>query len=307
MKKILLSLILFAAAFCLFAQNEKAYMFQPEGSLYTENADGELVWSASLFAGAELEVITKEVNGKTVRDEKDAKRTVNGKRSDCHVYHVLYNDKPYYVVSDRISIQDDFAVITKESAIYRSPDLADVMDSTLATGTFITYDADKIYYPLGTNIKNQAASFKKINYYDPVAFVVKTCYVKASNMETQRDDLKTLQVLAKLKTITDDVVRKELLNNIKNLNNSKGVAYLVAIENKAYETELVEETEVEVTETEETEAEESIEAEVIKEAEVVKENIPEPVPVKDPVPLPVTPEPKKEVQKQPQSMTVDAK
>lgn len=302
MKKTLLSLILFAAVFCLFAQNEKAYMFQPEGSLYTENADGELVWSASLFAGAELEVITKEVNGKTVRDEKDAKRTVNGKKSDCHVYHVLYNDKPYYVVSDRISIQDDFAVITKESAIYRSPDLADVMDSTLATGTFITYDADKIYYPIGTNIKNQAASFKKINYYDPVAFVVKTCYVKASNMETQRDDLKTLQVLAKLKTIKDDVVRKELLNNIKNLNNSKGVAYLVAIENKAYETELVEETEVEVTETEET-----IEAEVIKEAEVVKENIPEPVPVKDPVPLPVTPEPKKEVQKQPQSMTVDAK
>ena len=113
MKKTLLSLILFAAAFCLFAQNEKAYMFQPEGSLYTENADGELVWSASLFAGAELEVITKEVNGKTVRDEKDAKRTVNGKKSDCHVYHVLYNDKPYYVVSDRISIQDDFSVITK--------------------------------------------------------------------------------------------------------------------------------------------------------------------------------------------------
>lgn len=287
MKKTLLSLILFAAAFCLFAQNEKAYMFQPEGSLYTENADGELVWSASLFAGAELEVITKVVNGKTVRDEKDAKRTVNGKKSDCHVYHVLYNDKPYYVVSDRISIQDDFAVITKESAIYRSPDLADVMDSTLATGTFITYDADKIYYPLGTNIKNQAATFKKINYYDPVAFVVKTCYVKASNMETQRDDLKTLQVLAKLKTIKDDVVRKELLNNIKNLNNSKGVAYLVAIENKAYETEFVEETEtteVLVKKTEPT-------------LEVVEEVTPEPVPAKDPVPLPVTPAPEKVIEK----------
>jgi hypothetical protein len=287
MKKTLLSLILFAAAFCLFAQNEKAYMFQPEGSLYTENADGELVWSASLFAGAELEVITKVVNGKTVRDEKDAKRTVNGKKSDCHVYHVLYNDKPYYVVSDRISIQDDFAVITKESAIYRSPDLADVMDSTLATGTFITYDADKIYYPLGTNIKNQAASFKKINYYDPVAFVVKTCYVKASNMETQRDDLKTLQVLAKLKTIKDDVVRKELLNNIKNLNNSKGVAYLVAIENKAYETEFVEETETTEVLVKKTEPA----------LEVVEEVTPEPVPAKDPVPVPVTPAPEKVIEK----------
>lgn len=287
MKKTLLSLILFAAAFCLFAQNEKAYMFQPEGSLYTENADGELVWSASLFAGAELEVITKVVNGKTVRDEKDAKRTVNGKKSDCHVYHVLYNDKPYYVVSDRISIQDDFAVITKESAIYRSPDLADVMDSTLATGTFITYDADKIYYPLGTNIKNQAASFKKINYYDPVAFVVKTCYVKASNMETQRDDLKTLQVLAKLKTIKDDVVRKELLNNIKNLNNSKGVAYLVAIENKAYETEFVEETETTEVLVKKTEPA----------LEVVEEVTPEPIPAKDPVPVPVTPSPEKVIEK----------
>ena len=283
MKKIILGLISITLAFSLFAQNEKSYMFQPEGSLYSENPDGELVWSASLFAGAELEVITKQVNGKTVRDEKDAKRTVNGKKTDCHVYHVLYNEKPYYVVSDRISIQDDFAVITKESAIYRSPDLADVMDSTLATGTFITYDADKIYYPAGTNITSQSASFKKINYYDPVAYVVKTCYVKASNMETQRDDLKTLQVLAKLKTIKDDVVKKELLNNIKNLNNSKGVTYLVNIERKAFEPELVEEQE----------SSEVVVRKTDPSKEVVTDKTTETVPAKDPVPVPVTPTPEK--------------
>ena len=206
-------------------------------------------------------------------------------------------------MSDRISIQDDFAVITKESAIYRSPDLADVLDSTLATGTFVTYDADKIYYPLGTNIKNQAASFKRINYYDPVAFVVKTCYVKASNLETQRDDLKTLQVLAKLKTIKDDVVKKELLNNIKNLNNSKGVAYLVNIERQAFEPELAEEeeaTEIVVRKTDPAK-------------EVEEELITEPVPAKDPIPVPVTPEPKTElktateVQEKSQPTTIDAK
>jgi len=295
MKKTLLSLVLLLSAVCMFAENLTAYMFQPEGSLYTENEKGELVWAASLFAGAELEVLTKEVNGKLVPDEKDTKRIVNKKLTDCHVYHVLYNEKTYYVVSDRISIQDDFAVISAETAIYRSPDLADVLDSTLAIGTFITFDSDKVYYPIGTKITEESKSFKKIYYYNPVAYTVECCYVKSANMETQRDDLKALQVLAKLKTIKDKAVKEELLNNIKNLNNSKGLAYLIELENKALNP-------VQETAAKETTAKETTESKVNTQGKTESKDKSKEEPKKE-----TKPQSTSVTSKKTQSTTIDAK
>lgn len=223
MKKLLISLFLIISAGFVFAQNTEAYMMQVDGSLYTENADGELVWNSSVPVSTKVTILTvKDENKNTVLDEKDSKRKSNGKLIDCHVYHVSYDNKEFFVLSDRVSTEKQFAIISSEATIYRTPDYCDAMDKTLSVGTFITYDSEA-YFPRNTSITSYSAAFNQIHYFDYNSWTIKTAYVKANKFGSSKDDLKAIQMLAKIADAKDTKVKNELLNNLKSLSVSGGL------------------------------------------------------------------------------------
>lgn len=239
MKKLLISLLLIISAGFVFAQNKEAFMMQVDGSLYTENADGELVWSSSVPVGTKVSILTvRDENKNTVLDEKDAKRKSNGKLIDCHVYHVTYNDKEYYVLSERVSTETNFAIIKTEAALYRTPDYFDAMDKTIAKGTFITVE-QKDYLPRNTSVKYNTAGFNKIYYFDNNSWTVKSAYIRTINFGSSRDDLKAIQILSKLAESKDSKVNTELLNNLKTLTVSEGLEdQIIAEKEKALSGDL---------------------------------------------------------------------
>lgn len=230
MKKLLVISLLLSFLVPAFAGDVKVYMMQPEGSLYAENEDGEMVWKASSYVGAEYTVIKlKDEKGKETSelDEKDAKRKSSGKLIDCHVYHVTTKDGDFYVLSDRVSFDANYAIVSKEATIYRSPDYADVLDKTLSVGTLVTYSSNNILLPINTTQKNVVKGFRKIQYFDNAAYTLRTGYVKQENLNALKDDLKALQIISKIQSTKDTTVKKELLNNAKNLTISEGVTALI--------------------------------------------------------------------------------
>lgn len=221
MKKIISILALLSIFTSAFAAKSKAFMMQPEGSLYTENDNGELVWKLSVHVGAEL----------TVLSEKDTKRTINGKLVDCHAYEVSYEDKKYYALSDRVSVQENFGIIANETAVYRSADYADVYDRTFKIGTFVTYGSPDVILPKNTSLKNPVDGFRQVSYFETGSYTVKTVFVKQVNVQNAKDDLKSLKLFARFNAAKDDNVRAELFASFSKLTTSKGVKAMFEEEN----------------------------------------------------------------------------
>lgn len=223
MKKVLISLLLLVSTAFIFAESTDVYMMQPDGGLYLDEDDGSIKYTTSVSLGTKLPVLTiKDENGKTVLDEKDTTRPSSGKMIKCHVYHVSYKDNKYWVLSDRISFEKNFAIITKESAIYEAPDYAEASGKTLPAGTVITYTQQE-YFPRNTNVTTGAGAFNKVQYFDENAWVTKTVYIRSNRYAYSKDDLKAIQLISKIKDTKDEKVKAELIKNAKSLSVSEGL------------------------------------------------------------------------------------
>lgn len=228
MKKALILCVLLTVITPFFGETVKLHMMQTNGALYSKNDSGNLVAAIAIHAGSEYEILTrKNDDGKTVLDEIVTKRIVDKDLIDCRAYHVSYNNKDYYLLSDRVSLEKNYGIITKDTAIYRSPDYADVNDAILATGTFITYSSDEIVLPINTTIIDTTKGFRKITYFDMNSYTKKIGYIKQSNVASSKDDLKALQLLAKLKTLSDVEMKRELLKTASSFNVSTGISSLL--------------------------------------------------------------------------------
>lgn len=215
MKKIILSVIAALFSFSVFAANEiDAIMLQNQGSLYVEK-DGKMEWKVSVDAGTALSVLTEDVDGKKVPVTKESTRVVNKKDVKCTVYQVSYNGKEYWVLTDRISLNEKIAIVKKAAAVYRSPDIADVKNSSLPIGEIITFDSKYI--------ANEKFEMYKISYFDEINYVTRNGYIMVSKISADKNDLKACKLIAQLKGTEDVTIQEELFNNINKLNISNEI------------------------------------------------------------------------------------
>lgn len=225
MKKIIITLCAALFGFAVFAADNSipAIMMQPSGALYEEN-DGIMEYKKSLDKGTELKVLTvTNENGLTVPEVKKSKRIVEKKQRDCTMYHVSYDGKKFWVLYDRISMEESVVAVKIPAAIYRSPDIADVKDVSLPIGEMVT---------IGKKfVANGKFDMYKVSYYNAKSYEVISGYILCSKITADEKDMKAFNLIAKLKDAKDEAVRDELYKNITKLNISSEVS--------AYATEVM--------------------------------------------------------------------
>lgn len=224
MKKILALLLASFISFAAFAAEKtiSAVMLQDEGSLFEEK-DELMKWSKSLDQGTDIKILTiADENGNIVPEEKTAYR-LNEKKEKIKndYYHVKYDDKSYWVIKNRVTLQEKVGVICNETTLYKSPDISDYKNETLAVGTIVTFN---------TEFKaNGKIPMYKVSYFvADGAWAVKTGYVRKDNVSASKDDIKAVRLIKKLANQKDEEVQAELLKNINKLNISEGIKTLAA-------------------------------------------------------------------------------
>ena len=227
MKKIISIILASFVAFAAFAAEKliPAVMLQDEGYLFVEE-DGKMTYKMSIPAGSELDVLTvKNENGVVVPEVKQSKRIVSEKLRDCECYHVKYNNKPYWCLTNRIGLNEKIGIIIKDSSIYRSPDVCDVKEkSFLTVGTVISYG--------DVFLANNKIKLAKISYYDSTAYEVYTGYVKLEKISSSKDDYKGIKIIKSIKKILSDGEKadkgllEENYKNFKHLNTSPALSQM---------------------------------------------------------------------------------
>ena len=217
MKKLVLTIAAALFSFSVFAANTiDAVMLQNSGGLYVEK-DGKMEWSKSVEAGAELSIYTEsDENGKTVPVTMKSTRVVNKKDVECTVYKASYNGKDYWVLTDRISMNEKVAVIKTPAAVYRSPDLADFKNSSLPLGEVITMGSKYI--------ANDTFEMYKISYFDEINYVTRNGYVLISKVSSEKNDFTACKLIKQLLATEDETIQEELYKNITKLNLSAEIA-----------------------------------------------------------------------------------
>ncbi len=231
MKKIILGILSIFICCSIFA--ETAVMMQPSGSLFEEK-DGLMVWKKSVDEGTELEVLSLE--------KKVAKREVNGKEIDAVFYNVSFDEKKYWVLTDRVSVGQKPAVILKDCAIYTNPDIASFKNTNFNAGEFVA---------LGKEVTaNSIFRMIEVSYFDEKNYVVRNAYIRVEKASSDKEDLKAMKLYEKIVNAKDDIIRNELFisadgikckQEIKDLFNEYR-EYLEAMENQAAAEEILFET-----------------------------------------------------------------
>lgn len=232
MKKILAFVFITALSFSVFAgeKTAPAVMLQNQGGLYVEE-NGEMVWKKSIDAGTELEIVLDSETGNKLPKVTESKRTVSKKLIDCKMYSAVYEGKKYFVLNDRVVLNETVGVVLKDCGIYRSADICDIKDSNLDRGDIITFG--QLY------LANGKFNLVKISYFDNINYVVRNGYIKTSNKSSNKDDLKAIRMVAKIKAAKDEDVRNELLKSVKKLNCSSEIkALLIEVEDSFKEPDL---------------------------------------------------------------------
>lgn len=235
MKKIILTLCAALFSFAVFAadNNLPAIMMQPSGGLFEDK--GEMMeWTKSLDSGTEIKVITvADDKGQQVPETKKSQRKVEKKTVNCTMYHVIYENQKFWVLNDRVSIDEKIAVVKAPAAVYRSPDIADVKDVSLPIGSMIT---------IGKKFTaNNKFEMYKVSYYDAANYEVVSGYVLTKKVSTDDKDMKACRLIEKLKGTKDEAIQEELYNNIKKLNISSEIsAYAEEVKESLREPSLLE-------------------------------------------------------------------
>lgn len=227
MKKLISIILASFVAFAAFAAEKSipAVMLQDDGYLFIEE-DGQMNYKMSIPAGSELEVLTvKNENGVVVPELKESKRLIDKKLVACKCYHVKYNNKPYWCLTDRIGLNEKIGIIIADCAVYRSPDVCDIKEKTaLTVGTVVS--SGESY------TANGKFKLVKITYYDPKNYEVYSGYIKQDKLSSQKDDYKGIKIIKSIKKILKDEknadkgLLEENYKNFKNLTTSPSIRAL---------------------------------------------------------------------------------
>ena len=184
---------------------KEAIVLYPGTPLYTENADGKMVYADEVAKGDKVLVY---YDGNQVDSKNAIRRLNNGTEEPFDFIHVateFSGDKNYWTRGLFLAKEHSYvAVVTEDAYIYTSPQSFDVTDSTVKQGDLVA-------------LKNALNS--------ETVFTVATIYNGADNGKEVylKTDL--------LSTNAADIIAVQTMNNVKSIKNLDPV-----VENKLMET-----------------------------------------------------------------------
>ena len=227
-------------------------LFYENGSLWTENADGEMVWFTTLSCGVTLKAYpAKDGSTSTVTESKNAIR--EGEKEPIEFTKVRFNDGDYWIQSALIIPNSKARVTTGDDIhIYNSTDITSVTNTVIPEKSIIAYQEEVKDEEFGN-------TFAKITYKDSKR-AYRDVYIKAEFVSANGDDVIIKRILSNYNNCKNETVKKELYANICELNSSSLFAEEIkSIKNELYpETAVVEDSAENVEETESFEEESSL-------------------------------------------------
>lgn len=187
----------------------KSVLFYDEGSLWTENEKGEMEWYKTLTLGDTLDAYpTVEGSTSEVVESKLAVRS--GKTEQVDYTKVRYNDADYWMQSVLLIPNSSIRLVTGEDVlIYTDADITTVTNGSIPSSSIVAYSGE-------TKEEASGITFAKISYKAPNK-AYRDVFIKAENLSTYADDAIAQRLLNIIPTYKNEVVQKELLANITNL------------------------------------------------------------------------------------------
>lgn len=267
MKKYFFPILIFTTLFALMScKNENAksekttninfvqsVLFYDEGSLWSENNNGELVWFTTLTRGAVLNAFpTNQDSTSTVTESKLMAKVDQTEKDDYT--KVLFNDNEYWVLSALIIPNSTPKLsVSGKNYIYTSTDSVSITNTTIPENSIVAF-IEESKDEFGT-------SFSKISYRASNK-VFRDVYVKSEALSSNQDDVTTLRILTKYKKCSNLAVKKDLFENLKALTPSSSFnSQINAIEEELYPPQVevsIESTSVDYTDTVDSEYSEEV-------------------------------------------------
>jgi hypothetical protein len=190
-------------------------LFYPEGSLWSEDNKGQLVWYNTFYAGQTFYAYPTE-EGSLSEEIFTAKMTKQGKKEaekDDYA-KISYNNKVYWIVKDLIIPNAVAKVIIQDGYNYSSDTIADMTKTTITKGQIVAVnpayvksaESDLECYNV-TWRKNGGKSYRDV-------------YIKKDIVSDKDDDLiaqRYLNRLSKIKESGNQIVLDEIYENCKAL------------------------------------------------------------------------------------------
>ena len=220
-----ISLALLTAAAVSAQSTVKAVALQKDTNLWTLKSEGMMEYAKKdIIPGTVVNAwVTdkKDSNGKALPETVQAVWTTAKKdQKPMSFTRITYQDKEYYVFTNRIAAHQNAAVVISEAATYLNPNLADVRKTSLKPGTIVA---------LGDKTSVFGVTLQEVSYYDEAAYRKRIGYIKASKVSTSSDDIQAMKIIKQAIAIKDASRREAMLDGVKRIKPSKNViAYMEA-------------------------------------------------------------------------------
>lgn len=191
----------------------KSVLIYDTGSLWTENADGEMEWYTTLQCGISLDTYpTIEGSTSTVTESKLATR--NGETEKIDYTKVRFNENDYWIQSALIIPNATPKVIVADENVhvYNTAEITDISNAKIPVGTIVAH-ISTIVQEDGTIPTN----FDCISYRDGNKSY-RNVYIKSDDVaKTTANDVMAERIIRKYKTIKKEAVKKELVESLSSL------------------------------------------------------------------------------------------
>ncbi|MBR5645533.1 MAG: hypothetical protein IKX23_02705 [Treponema sp.] len=194
-------------------------LFYPEGSLWTENADGTLAWAVTLQIGQTLYVYPAG-DGSTSEITESQLMKREGKKDEEDYTKVRYDNKDYWVNSSLIVPNAVANITTDKGIVYNDADIASTTSSKVKAGQIIAVHNSDAAGDVDDN------SFVKVTFRSDKNY--REVYLKNEIISDKKDDLLALRLLPKLDTLKNKVAKAEVIANLKELNVSSFIKEQIA-------------------------------------------------------------------------------
>lgn len=201
-------------------------LFYDEGSLWSENSDGELVRYTVLTVGQALNAYPY-VDGSEIEEAEAKSMKKSGQKGEDVYLKVRYDNKDYWILKDLVIVNAYPSVVIESGLNYTSDKIDGVSSVSVPVGKIVAVHND--YTPKEDDGDNVACY--KVTWRKGSERSYRGVYLKKDMLTTNPDDVlaqRILNKLAKKSEITDEVVIAEEFENLQELDLSSYYKDLVS-------------------------------------------------------------------------------
>ncbi len=213
---VLTALVLHTAVFA--QKTVPSVALQKGTSLWNKKTEGMMEWAKiDLEAGTELvSYLSSEEGELPVALTEESSWTTAKNNQTMAFAKVQYQGKDYYVISNRVALDKQPAVVVQQAATYISSNMADVRKKSLPIGTVVAVAQES-----GND------SLIKASYYDEASYRVRHGWIRKNRVSSEKDDISTLKILTQARAEKDPARQKALFKSLEHLEKTSRVKELV--------------------------------------------------------------------------------